>query len=245
MVGYVAVNQSRLAGRLALAEEQATQTMELGVAAGVPDGRRIHNANMFGIRYDTGRLAEFADFAGRRRGSDPLSSAMFALTFAELGRLDEARGFIDDLHPDAFSAIPGMFRLYFLTRFAEACARIEDADRAGMLYDLLAPHQGLMASGHADTSGAVDHYLGLLAITLERHAAAADHFAAAARIHAAFPAPTLLARTRLEWARLLLTRRQPHDARHARDLLGQAVATARELGLATIERQAANLLASQ
>ena len=96
-----------------------------------------------------------------------------------------------------------------------------------------------------DTSGAVDHYLGLLAVTLERLADAADHFADAARIHAAFPAPTLLARTRLEWARMLLTRQEPGDARRSRELLGQALATAHELGLTDIERKAVNLLASQ
>jgi DNA-binding SARP family transcriptional activator len=244
MVGYATVNQSRLAGRLALAENQAIQTMELGLAAGLPDARRIHGANMFGVRYDTGRLAEYADLAGRRRGSDPLSSAMFALTFAELGRPDEARRFIEDLRPDAFSALPGTFRLYYLTRFAEACACLSDADRAAVLYDLLAPHQGIVASAQADTSGAVDHYLGLLAVTLERHAAAADHFAAAARVHAAFPAPTLLARTRLERAHLLLSRGRSADAARARDLLEQALVTARGLGLATIERKAVNLLSS-
>jgi hypothetical protein len=242
MVGYSTVNQSRLAGRLALAEEQANQAMELGVAAGVPDVRRIHSANMFGVRYDTARLAEFADFAGRRRVPGPLSSALFALSFAELGRLDEARGFIEDLHPDAFSAIPELVRLYGLTRFAEACARIGDADRAAMLYDLLVPHHGLMATSHADTSGAVDHYLGLLAVTLERHTVAADHFAAAARIHEAFPAPTLLARTRLEWARMLLTGGRSADPARARDLLGQALVTARSLGLGSIERQGVGLL---
>src|SRR5207248_6324514 len=200
--GFQTVNQSRLAGRLALAKEQANQTMELGLAAGVPDARRIHAANMFGLHYDTGRLAEFAALAGRRRVSDPLSSALFALTFAELGRPDEARVFIEELHPDRFSAIPEFLRLYGLTRFAEACARVGDADRAAVLYDLLAPHQGIMATSGGDTSGAVDHYLGLLAVTLERHAAAADHFAAAAVVPEAFPAPTLLARTRLEWARM-------------------------------------------
>jgi hypothetical protein len=53
----------------------------------------------------------------------------------------------------------------------------------------------------------------------------------------------LLAHTRLEWARMLLARRQPADAERARELLGQAMATARELGLAKIEREAAGLLA--
>jgi hypothetical protein len=227
-----------------LAEEQADQALELGLAAGFPDARRVHSANMFGVRYDAGRLSEYADLADRRRSSDPLSRALFALAFAELGRPDEARAFIADLRPDGFSALPGMLRLYYLTRLAETCACVGDTDRAGGLYDLLARHQGTMATGHADTSGAVDHYLGLLARTLGRHVAAADHFAAAANIHEAFPAPTLLARTQLEWARLLLTGERSGDATRARRLLEQALDTARRLGLATTERKAASLLSS-
>jgi hypothetical protein len=55
-------------------------------------------------------------------------------------------------------------------------------------------------------------------------------------------APTWLARTHLEWARMLLMRRQPGDVERARELLGQALATARELGLGTVERRAVELL---
>jgi hypothetical protein len=52
----------------------------------------------------------------------------------------------------------------------------------------------------------------------------------------------LLARTRLEWARMLLARRRPEDADRARDLLDPALATARELGLGNVERRAVELL---
>jgi hypothetical protein len=43
---------------------------------------------------------------------------------------------------------------------------------------------------------------------------------------------------------MLLTRRQPGDSDRARELLGQALATARELGLANVERRAVELLKS-
>jgi tetratricopeptide (TPR) repeat protein len=90
--------------------------------------------------------------------------------------------------------------------------------------------------------GSVSHYLGLLAATLERYDEAEARFEAAQSIHEEFAAPTWLARTRLEWARMLLTRRELADAEHARELLGQALATARELGLANVERRAVELL---
>jgi hypothetical protein len=41
---------------------------------------------------------------------------------------------------------------------------------------------------------------------------------------------------------MLLARRVPEDAQRARDLLGQALATARDLGLANVERHAVALL---
>ena len=44
-------------------------------------------------------------------------------------------------------------------------------------------------------------------------------------------------------ARMLFARRAPEDAQLARDLLGQALATARELGLANVEPRAVALLA--
>ncbi|HVS42262.1 MAG TPA: hypothetical protein VMU20_08320, partial [Candidatus Dormibacteraeota bacterium] len=55
-------------------------------------------------------------------------------------------------------------------------------------------------------------------------------------------APTWQARTRLEWARLLLRGRMHEDVARARELLGQAHATARELGMGDVETRAAVLL---
>ena len=64
----------------------------------------------------------------------------------------------------------------------------------------------------------------------------------ASAIHECLRAPAWLAGTRLEWARMLLRRRQPGDADRVRELLGGALATARELGLANVERRAVELL---
>jgi hypothetical protein len=51
-----------------------------------------------------------------------------------------------------------------------------------------------------------------------------------------------LARARLGWARMLLARREDGDAARAGELLDQALAIARELGLANIERRAVALV---
>ncbi|MGH7752908.1 MAG: hypothetical protein ACREN5_08840, partial [Gemmatimonadales bacterium] len=122
-----------------------------------------------------------------------------------------------------------------------AC-HLRDRARAAELHDQLAlyPDQLPIAGGVA--VGAVAYHLGMLATTLGRFDEAESRFAAAAALHERTRAPTWLARTRLEGARMLLDRRQPGDAERARDLLGQALATARELGLGNVERRAAGLL---
>jgi hypothetical protein len=90
--------------------------------------------------------------------------------------------------------------------------------------------------------GSVSQYLAMLTTTLGRFSEADERFAAAAETHARIGAPTWLAQTRLEWARMLLTRDDGDYTAPARELLGQALTTARELGLGNVERRAAALL---
>jgi hypothetical protein len=77
-------------------------------------------------------------------------------------------------------------------------------------------------------------YLGLLATVTSRWAEAADHFEAAIRAHDRLGARPLLARTRYEYARVLLHRGQPEDRSRALRLLDQAYATASTLGMAAV-----------
>jgi hypothetical protein len=92
--------------------------------------------------------------------------------------------------------------------------------------------------------GFVSLYLGLLARTAGDWSDA-ERFAAAAAAHERARATALLARTRLEWARMLLIRCRSGDTHRARHLLGLALTAARELGLANVEPKAVDLLASQ
>ncbi|HEV3363242.1 MAG TPA: hypothetical protein VG795_03740, partial [Acidimicrobiia bacterium] len=150
---------------------------------------------------------------------------------------------LDRLAAAEFAALPTNYaRAYGLTMAAEVCAGVRDAERAAVLYGQLQPYTGLVATAGSLTPGSVDHYLGLLAAVEGRFDQAGRHFEAAHASHEALAAPIWLARTRLEWARMLLTRRQPGDTSRAQELLGQALDSARELGLANIERRALELL---
>jgi tetratricopeptide (TPR) repeat protein len=169
--------------------------------------------------------------------------AILAALYCELGRVDEARELFGAEAANDFADFPYDFLwLYSLATYAEVCARLGDVEPAGRLYEHLAPWHQQIACFSFSTRGAVALYLGMLATVLTRYDQAEDHFSEAMEIHERLRAPYWIACTRLEWARMLLARRQPGDAERARDLVGQALATARELGLANVERRAVELL---
>ena len=228
------------------AEARNQEAFTIGQAAGVDDAFQIYSATLWWIRYDQGRLDEVLDrYERRSKRADPhpFSLAHLGVAYCEVGRPGDAEHVLDRLAADEFAALPTSYaRVYGLTMAAEVCAGVRDTERAAVLYGQLHPYRGLVATTGSLTPGAVDHYLGLLAAVEGRFDQAGRHFEAAHASHEALAAPTWLARTRLEWARMLLTCRGPGETPRARELLGQALATAREFGLTNVERRAVQLL---
>lgn len=173
-------------------------------------------------------------------------TALYATILAETDQIEAAARLFDEFAAQGFTS-PRLNAawIFFQAECARLCARLGRADCVSRLRPMLEPYADQMVvSGFAGVLlGSVALYLGLLAATAGDWSDAEARFAAAASAHERTGAPTLLAHTRLEWARMLLARRQPADAERARELLGQAMATARELGLAKIEREAVGLLA--
>jgi class 3 adenylate cyclase/tetratricopeptide (TPR) repeat protein len=232
-------------GHIAEAETSLNETLEIGLATGQPDARQFHASTRFEILFETGRLdqdldrlVQALDASGR-----PILRAMLALTYSELGRDDDAHQLLEALVAE-LPELPRSGGPWFRTVVpaALACARLGDRQLADPLFELLAPCAQLITGTLVAWSASGAHHLGMLAITLGRLDEADVFFTAAEVTHAAIPAPTWLARTRLEWARMLLARRRPGDVDRARHLLGQALHTARELGLANVERRAVALL---
>ena len=129
---------------------------------------------------------------------------------------------------------------------AEVCARLDVRAYAEKLYDLALPYAGLniMTSGGWVSVGAGARYLGLLAALLGRWEAARAHFEAALALNTAMGARPWLARTQHDYAAMLLTGngqratgnggRAARDLEHARALLAEALATARDLGMSPL-----------
>jgi hypothetical protein len=134
-----------------------------------------------------------------------------------------------------FATLPRDYTtLAMLTMLASVCGVLDDQQRAARLHERLLPYAGCQARiGRIGTGtfGPVDHYLGLLATTLQRWDAAAAHYEAAIEWCVEAAAAPFLANSRYQYARMLLSRGRPGDQRRARDQLDAARAGARMLGI--------------
>jgi hypothetical protein len=160
----------------------------------------------------------------------------------DLEQPEEGRAVIRGLAADDFAVIQYDFLwLVAMCNCAELSAFLGDRSTAGVLLERLLPfHDQFVAS--VVSVGAVGHFIGALAATLERYEEADAYFAQAAAMEERNGAVTCLARTRLDWARMLLARAAPSDADRAKALLDEVLTTADTVGLPTIERRARELL---
>jgi tetratricopeptide (TPR) repeat protein len=242
---YLRAHRASMDGRFDDMERWAEEALRLGEAAGQPDAAAF--ADLFYVRMMQGRAdaVELARPLAEQFGNAEVHPAGLAWAYAEAGRVEEARAVIARLRGEGFGGLRRHYlwsgTLVFLSR---ACARLGDTSAAEELYDLLQPHHSTIVVGQSVWIGPVAYDLGLLATTLGRYAEADAHFAEAVATHDRIGVRGLLAHACLEWARMLLARRESADPERARELLARASDTARELALANIERQAAELLAS-
>jgi tetratricopeptide (TPR) repeat protein len=132
---------------------------------------------------------------------------------------------------------------------ALAAARRQEPDAGDRLYQALLPYRAQVIAATMPHPvvclGSASFYLGLLAALTSRWPEAIDHFEAAVVAHQRLGARPLLARTRYEYARMLLARGQATDRRRAAELLDQALAAASALGMAAVAEGARTLQAAQ
>ena len=244
-VGLVATIRTILAGDLEEAERRGQAGFELGQATGQGDAPSFLAAHLFIIRLEQGRLGELEALVAERVAALPnltVLPAMLALLLCELDRPEEATAYYERVAGNLANLPVDVQWVLTVPHCAVVCAQLGDQPRARVLFELLAQCTSEIIFTAGGTLGARAHYLALLATTLGDFDEAERRFAAAAATHDRIGAPTWLARTRLEWARMLLTRAGPGDADRARELLDQVLAVARERGLANLERRTIQLL---
>ena len=221
---------------------------ELGMAAiGLPDMAFLSGGHRFNFDWDTDRLGELEEFVkkGLAQSRYPVVKAFYAFFLHETGSTDEAGAIIDDLAATGFShPTHNVGWLMYLTLCAWVCARLGRADCVPQLRSQLQafPEQIAVGSFGGWLLGPVAFFLGPLCAVARDWEAAEAYFAQAAAIQERINAPTWLARTRVEWARMLLARAETDDTERARILLRRALETARERASPIVEREAAALL---
>jgi hypothetical protein len=227
-------------GELAEAERWAREALDVGTVSGQRDVVAAFGALLFNVRYFQGRLEELAEpslrLAARAHGHSMLRASA-ALTLIESSRPDEAGelALAEDFKGVPWDALWSVA----LFMWADVCARLGLAARAGELYALLAPFPDQFVSAGASVWGSMPWALGRLAATQERHERADSHFAAAAEIEQRFGAPLFLARTHTGWARALVARGRGEDLERAQPMLQSAEETSVRMGAEGIAREVA------
>ena len=232
-------------GLIQESEHVAAHAFELGQSAGHPDAFLYYGIHSFNVRFERGNLGEIADDVIRIADANPgvLSiRATLALLYSETDRLEKARTVFESVVADLGSVPREASWPRAVTQAALTCARLQDRERAEMLVDLLVPYADQMVCTGLSWAGSFDHYIGLLDAVLGRLDQAEARLGQAESAHANVPAPTWLARSRLERGRVLLARGGAGDSERAGDLLGEALSAAREYGLSGVERSASSLL---
>jgi hypothetical protein len=151
----------------------------------------------------------------------PLPRCILAAAYAGAGRLDEARREYDAFVPDGLAGLNHELSFALsLSQLAETCRHLDDERGAEALYATLLPYaKTCVAAGGLGFYGAVDLYLGILATMRRWWDDAAAHFEHAMILHERMDAAPWLARTRYEYAVMLVRRAQSGDVERAQTLL--------------------------
>lgn len=240
LAGWPAAGVAHLEGRLGSTLDIVESTFETGTAMGLGDAELVALTQKASVAITGENVPRVEEPSTRALAStgNPQYRCYLALYHSQEGRKDEARAIVAPLAHSGFSAFrEDVSYMVALAAAAQTVSNLGDAVAAEHLIRLLSPYANQVVVAASMPSGSVSHYLGLLATTLDDHDRAEECFAAAARTHEAMGAPAFLARTRVEWAAMLLTRGREGDLDRGRALLDQAEPVAAELGLLRLSRR--------
>jgi class 3 adenylate cyclase len=236
--------QAILAGRLDDGERLAQSALVLG-QTGQPDtALQMFSAQIYAIRREQGRLAELEPGILAMVAAYPAIPAWrtaLAFNFAERDMRDDARREFDVLAAEGFQNIPrdGNWPIA-MGLLTEVAAILDDAERAGQLYELLEPnaHRVIIVGAAVDSYGAIDRMLGRLAATIGRWDDAERHFRDALALNAKIRSPRWIAWTHLQHAEMLARRDAPGDREHALGLATDAIDVGEPLGMRVLVQRA-------
>ena len=187
------------------------------------------------LRSEQGRTAEIEHLLrppADQLAAQPVVRCGIALFYARSERIPEARIEFEYLAADDFSKIPADWNwLGTIALTSEVCARIEDQDRARLLYKILVPHLGRSVTlGWGDVYyGPVALYLALLSTTTGDFDRAEGHFESALRMNSRLGAGPCGARIQIAFAAMMLERNRKGDRERILANLNSAFETVKAL----------------
>ncbi len=236
-----------LEGRFAEAEQLALQAMTEEERFKPADAGQVFGTQLGTLRREQDRAAEMEPVLQNlvdRYAAAPAFRAGLALAHADMGRLADARDGFETFAVDQFQSVPRDYVwLPSLVILAEVCARLGDGARAATLYDLLRPYapRTVLIGAGVVCWGALDRFLGSLAVTAGNQEAGRRHLEEALRMNTRMGARPWVGWTHYDLARLMLRHKRPSARERARDHLAAALETAAALGMARLANRSAEL----
>jgi DNA-binding NarL/FixJ family response regulator len=230
------------AGRYERAEASIARLMEDWHSASV----RAPLWQLFFLRREQGRLEEIAeDVRASFEATDDLFHLAFLLILdLETNRDDAARARLGRIAPERYRHLSrDAAWLLTLALHAEASHALDDAERAGVLFDLLAPYAqrnaGLTGNLYL---GALARFLGLLAATRRDWDVAERQFRDAIALNARLQMPPYVAHAQYAYAEMLSRRRNRADRDAIVSLLEQVLASTQAMSMLPLHTRATALM---
>ena len=236
-----------LDGRFDEVEALAARAREVSTVAEDPFASICHWRQTVVVRSERGDAAGAAAAARHLLELDEhnhINKAMAAFTQCQLVGPEAARAEVESLVDGELGRMPVERRPTTLAYRTELALTLGGHERARLVRDELIAWEGqIVVGGMAETPlGAVDRYLGMLAIITGNWDDAQARFEAALRLEDGLAAPPLLARTRYWYGRMLVARGERADLERADELLTSSRDAARLLGMARLHQEAVTLL---
>ncbi len=236
-----------LEGRFDDAQDLADEALDIGIAADHPDAFVVWGTQALILGWQRGEVGHLVEPAQQLLEQFPdLTAWPAAVALVEVlaGLHDEARArllaYAADLDVLEFGAIwvPALVAL------TEVCRIVDAPECAAPIYERLVPYAQTLCVVSLNLSevGPASRALGVLASMMGDYSRAELHFADALATCERIGAPPHVARTSVDYARMLLARGDAGDVERARTLLAQARAIAERVGQGGVVADVAGLV---